>query len=42
MRLYQRTDELTVLRARDHPPFVVVAADVRLSAPRRCRRSRAS
>jgi hypothetical protein len=32
--LYQRTDELAVLLARDHRPFVVVAADVRLSVPR--------
>jgi hypothetical protein len=39
--LYQRTDELAVLLARDYPPFVVGAADVRLSAPRRCGRSRA-
>ena len=40
--LYQRTDELAVLLARAITrPFVVVAADVRLSASRRCCRSRA-
>ena len=40
--LNQRTDELAVLLARAITrQFVVVAADVRLSAPRRCPRSRA-
>jgi len=40
--LSQRTDELAVLLARAiYPPFVVVAADVGVSVPRRCTRSRA-
>jgi hypothetical protein len=38
---YQRADDLAVLAcSRDHRPFVVVAADVRLSERRRCPGSR--